>query len=135
MAKWGFALERHEVLEVVGECIQKNSSFPSRFKNNRPGLEWFRGLCECQKLSLQKLVSSEKTRQIATSNSFIIYGSCDAFEKEVMKLVPGKGQKTHRVVDGNMHENTTAMVCVSANGEALPLLIIFWREKLILLEG
>ncbi|KAJ8897758.1 hypothetical protein PR048_003108 [Dryococelus australis] len=75
MAKWGFALDKSEVLDVIADFVQQNV-LVTRFKNSRPG----------QTLSLKKLEALDKTRRIATSDPLIIYHFHDLFEKEVHNL-------------------------------------------------
>lgn len=155
MAKWGFALGKSEVLDVIEEYVQQNELI-TRFKNNRPGNDWFVGFCKRQKLSLKKLEALEKTRRIATSDPFIIYHFYNLLEKEVCKLellgrpenifnldetsfsadpsrvkrLSGIGQKAHRIAEASSRENTTVMACVSASGRVLPPMIVFKSSKL-----
>ncbi|KAJ8868342.1 hypothetical protein PR048_029858 [Dryococelus australis] len=137
MAKWGFALGKSEVLDVIADYVQQNE-LVIRFKNSRPGNDWF------------------KTRRIPTSDPFIIYHFYGLFEKEVhnlelsdqpqsifnldetsfsvdpsrVKRVSGIGQKAHRIAEASTRENTTVMACVSASGCVLPPMIAFKSSNL-----
>lgn len=40
LEKWGFGLSRAEVLDIVQSFVERNE-IKTRFKDNRPGDEWF----------------------------------------------------------------------------------------------
>lgn len=150
MAKWGFALTKKEILESVQTYCLEND-IRNTFKNGKPGDAWFRAFCKRHRLSQKKLEQLEKSRRMATSDPFIIYGFYQKLEETIHELnledCPGQiwnldetsfssdpsrvkgvaeiGQKVHRNIEGSGKENTTVMACISAAGVLLPPLIIF----------
>lgn len=150
MAKWGFALTKNEILQTVQTyCIENDIRIT--FKNGKPGNDWFRQYCKRNRLSQKKLEQLEKSRRMATSDPFIIYGFYARLKETIRQLnleeCPGRiwnldetsfssdpnrvkgvaeiGQEVLRNIEGSEKENTTVMACISAAGVLLPPLIIF----------
>lgn len=102
-------------------------------------------------LSVKLPSTLEKARKIATSDPAIIYGFYDIVEQQLEKLhitkrpeclfnvdetnlytdpkqtrvVAPRGEKASRITSTSGREALTVMAGISANGEALPPLIVF----------
>lgn len=154
MAKWGFGLSRTEVMDLV-EVYIKSNNIKSRFKNGRPGEDWWLSFKKRHHLSIRKPEPLEHTRNTQT-NPFTVYGFFDLLEATISelnlagkpqqiwncdetsfchdpnktKVVSEKGKICHRYTAGSGRENTSVLACVSAAGEKLAPLVIFKGKNL-----
>lgn len=149
MEKYGFGLSRKEVLEMVGDYVNKNKLI-TPFKNGIPGKDWFLAFKERHGLSLKKPQGVEHARKKAI-DPFIVYPYYDLLEKTVCdlniednpsaiwnldetsfskdpaktKVVGLKGHAAIREISSPGRDNTTVLLGASASGEKMPPLIIF----------
>lgn len=155
LSKWGFALSRKDVLEVVKDFVESND-IKTPFKHHKPGSDWFRDFCKRNGLKLKNLEALEQARRKNTSDPFLIYGFYDLVESNINELkikdkpaniwnldetgfaLDPKGvkgvalekQKVHRTIMGSGKENISVMACCSAAGAMLPPMVIYKGEKL-----
>lgn len=123
MAKWGWALTRTEIKEIVHTYICQNN-IKNNFKDNYPGKDWLQLFFNRNGLVGKKMEQLEKSRRQATSDPFIIYNFYEILEETLTALdlndkphlifnldetsfssdptrikgVAGKGQKAHRII-------------------------------------
>lgn len=128
MAKWGWALTRKEISDVVHTYIVQNN-IKNNFKYNYPGKDWINLFFTRNRLVAKKMEQLEKSRRQATSDPFIVYHFYDILEetltalnlhdkpKQIFNLdetsfssdptrikgVTGKGQKAHRMIQVNLN--------------------------------
>lgn len=150
-SRMGYPCDKEEMKRLTGEYINaKNLKTP--FKDGTPGNDWYLSFMKrYPKLSLKKAEHLQKSRQDAR-DPFIIYDFYDKLENIIAELqldaskfgflfnadetgfpsdpsqVKGIGEKgvaLSRVAGGSGKENTTVLVCVSADGSKLPPLIVF----------
>ncbi|XP_049776849.1 uncharacterized protein LOC126172509 [Schistocerca cancellata] len=132
LAKWGFPITRSELLLVVQGFVGQNG-LTTRFKDGKPGSKWFRHfLVSCydpfiiydfyDKLEaiLEELDIKDKPANIWNLDE--TFFSADPSR---VQAVGGIGQKFSWDIQGSVKDNTTVLACVSAEGRALPPLIIF----------
>lgn len=149
MEKSGFGLTSEEVLDIV-QCYIVLNKLETRFKNQRPGPDWFLSFRKRNHLSIKLPQSIEHSRCDQT-NPWVIYDFfekiTDLVEKLGLKGKPGQifncdetsfchdpsktrvvgavNQKSQRKTSTSGGENTTTLLCVSAEGKMLPLLCVF----------
>lgn len=149
MEKNGFGLSREELLDLVQAYIRQNK-LQTRFKDQRPGTDWFIAFRKRHRLSIKKPQSIEHVRcdQI---NPWVIYDffdklteiirelklegkpsrifNCDetsfCHDPSKTKIVGAIGVQSQRKTSSSGRENTTALLCCSADGRMLPLLCVF----------
>lgn len=155
MEKWGFALTRKEILEIVQVFIQKNN-IVTNFKNDKPGEEWFLGFKKRNKFSIKKPQHVECAR-MKSRNPFTFYEfyellsttiqdlnltdkpdhifNCDETsfcnDPKKTKVVGSVGNRTIRMTAGTGRENTSILICGSASGDLLPPLCIFKGQNIL----
>jgi hypothetical protein len=155
LAKNGFGLTKTEVQDLVAEYLKK-TGIQSRFKNNRPGNDWWLAFKSRYKLSIKKPEGLEHSRKSQLSDPFVIYEFYDRLEKAIedanlnnkphqifncdetsfchdpkkTKVVAVRGQSCYRHTAANARENTTVLACVNAAGEKMPPLVIFKGKNL-----
>jgi FKBP-type peptidyl-prolyl cis-trans isomerase len=155
MQKWGHGLSRTEVLDMVQVYVQR-TKIKTRFKDDRPGEEWFLNFCKRNKLSLKKPQGVELARR-KQENPWAIYGFFDLLEKTIedmnlqnkpelifncdetsfssdpstTKIIGTIGSTCTRTISSAGRDNTTVLVCCSASGQKLPLLAIFKGKNII----
>lgn len=149
MDKNGFGLSRHEVLDLVQLYIRQNN-IPCRFKEQRPGADWFISFRIRHGLSIKKAQSIEHVR-CDQVNPWVVYNFFGVLEKTLKELnLGGKperifncdetsfchdpsktrvvgaiGAKSKRKTCTTGRENTSVLLCCSAGGQMLPLLCVF----------
>lgn len=149
MDKNGFGLSRHEVLDLVQLYIRQNN-ISCRFKDQRPGVDWFIAFRIRHGLSIKKAQSIEHIRcdQI---NPWVVYDFFEVLTKTLnelnlngkperifncdetsfchdpsrTKVVGAIGAKSTRKTSTSGRENTSVLLCCSAAGKMLPLLCVF----------
>jgi hypothetical protein len=82
LAKNGFGLTKTEVQDLVAEYLKK-TGIQSRFKNNRPGNDWWLAFKSRYKLSIKKPEGLEHSRKSQLSDPFVIYEFYDRLEKAI----------------------------------------------------
>lgn len=123
MAKWGWALTRKEIRELVHIYVVQNS-IKNNFKGDYPGKDWLQLYFNRNGLVSKKMEQLEKSRREATSDPFIIYNFYEILEATLTALqlhdkpsqvfnlnetsfssdptrvkgATGKGQKAHRMI-------------------------------------
>ncbi|XP_063227417.1 uncharacterized protein LOC134533739 [Bacillus rossius redtenbacheri] len=148
LEKWGFGLSRDEVMDMVQSFVQQNN-IKTRFKEGRPGPDWFIAYKKRHNLSIKKPQGVEYVR-MSQENPFVINELFDLLQKTIeenvlinkphlifncdetgfghdpskTKVVGGKGVKCTRTISSAGRENTTVFACCSAAGDKLPLLCV-----------
>ena len=144
----GFSPTRAQVKDLVCEFV-KEKKLRTPFKDDRPGKDWLNYFMARNNLSLKKATMISSARKGVTANPFVINDFYDVLEKTVKsmgigpkqiwncdesgfpsdpkrcKVVSGSGEVAYRVTPGAGRENTTVLAAVSADGKALPPLVIF----------
>ncbi|CAH2097797.1 unnamed protein product [Euphydryas editha] len=149
MEKYGFALSRKEVLQMVGDYVKKNTLI-TPFKNGIPRKDWFLAFRKRQGLSLKKPQGIEYARKTAI-DPFIVFPYFDLLEKTIRelnltdkpeaiwnidetsfskdpaktKVVGAKGHAATRVISSPGRDNTTVLLGANAAGDKAPPLIIY----------
>ncbi|KOB65530.1 Uncharacterized protein OBRU01_22569 [Operophtera brumata] len=149
MEKYGFGLSRKEVLEMVGDYVNKNKLI-TPFKHGIPGKDWFVAFKKRHALSVKKPQAVEYARKKAV-DPFIIFPYFDLLEKTICdlnlqnkpsaiwnldetsfsndpsktKIVGAKGHASTRVISSPGRDNTTVLLGASASGKKAPPLIVF----------
>lgn len=151
-SKIGLPCDKEELKDLVAEYIKSNR-IETPFKDGRPGEDWYLAFMKRQPtLSLKKPEHLQKARKSAR-DPFIVYDfydkmramfmendlmdetkaafvfNCDetGFCSDPSRLrgIGEKGKPLNRISGGSGRENTTVLLCISANGNFLPPLIIF----------
>jgi hypothetical protein len=138
--------------DVSGQYLRRNCMFA----NDVPSDDWVTHFMRNHHLSLHTPSSLERRRQEAAMDPFIIYDFYDNLEKIVDDLdirnmpsaiynldessfsldpsrgkrIGEKGKETKRTIAGSGRSNFTALICVCADGTALPPLFIFEAKHL-----
>jgi len=81
MGKWGFGISRLELFDLVQEYVVSNA-IHTRFKNGKPGEDWYLGLMKRQGLSLKKPEKLETSRMKQT-DPFIVDEFYDLLSEEI----------------------------------------------------
>lgn len=149
MEKNGFGLTGEEVLDIV-QCYIVENKLETRFKNQRPGPDWFFSFRKRHRLSIKLPQSIEHSRCDQT-NPWVIYDffekitdlveelglkgkpwqiyNCDetsfCHDPSKTRVVGAVNEKSQRKTSTSGRENTTTLLCVSADGRMLPLLCVF----------
>lgn len=149
MEKNGFGLSKEEVLDLVQIYLKKNN-IETRFKDQRPGNDWFLSFKNRHRLSIKKPQSIEHVR-CDQVNPWVVYNFFDVLEKTVkdldLKGKPGRifncdetsfchdpsktkvvgavGTKSTRKTSSSGRENTSVLLCCSGDGKMIPLLCVF----------
>lgn len=149
MEKNGFGLTGEEVLDIV-QCYIVQNKLETRFKNQRPGPDWFISFRKRNRLSIKLPQSIEHSRCDQT-NPWVIYDffekinqlfdelglkgkpnqiyNCDetsfCHDPSKTRVVGAINQKSQRKTSASGRENTTTLLCVSGDGRMLPLLCVF----------
>ena len=155
LEKWGFGISKEEVLDIV-QAYVKSNELDTRFKDGRPGFDWFFNFKQRHNLSLKKPQGVEYVRAIQT-NPTVMYGFFDILEKVVKdmnleskphlifncdemsfskdpaktKVVGNVGDRCTRMISSSGRENTSVLLCCSASGDKLPILCIFKGEHIL----
>ncbi|XP_057659299.1 uncharacterized protein LOC130895771 [Diorhabda carinulata] len=149
MEKNGFGLSRDEVLDLVQLYIRQNN-IQIRFKDQRPGPDWFVLFRKRHRLSIKKPQSIEHIRGDQV-NPWVIFDffdkltqlvkdlnleerpgqiyNCDetsfCHDPSKTKIVGAIGGKCQRKTSSTGRENTSVLLCCAADGKSLPLLCVF----------
>lgn len=149
MERNGFGLSREDILDVVQTYIRQNN-LQTRFKNQRPGKDWFISFKKRHRLSNKKPQSVEYIRRDQV-NPWVIYDffdkltgiitelkiedkpgqiyNCDetsfCHDPSKTKIVGAIGASCQRQTSSTGRENTSVLLCCSAVGKTLPLLCVF----------
>lgn len=149
MEKWGFGLNRTEVFDCVEKFVSENG-MENRFKNGRPGEDWFLNFKKRHGLSIKKPQAVEFSRKKMT-DPFVIQTYFDLLYKQLedlnlfdkpeliwnldetsvctdpskTKIVGQKGKSCSRTTGGCGKENITCLAAVSAAGNKASPLVIF----------
>ena len=155
MSKNGFGLNKTEVINLVEEYI-KSTGITTRFKNNRPGQDWWLSFKFRHNLSLKKPEALEHSRKVHGCDPFVISEFYDRLETAIndlgltnkpqniyncdetsfchdptkTKVVAAVGKPCHRYTAASGRENTSVLACVNAAGEKMPPLIIYKGKNL-----
>lgn len=144
--KWGFGLSKSEVLDLIQEYVTRNE-IQTRFKNNRPGDDWWIGFKNRYGLSLRKPERMESSRTRQSGDPFIVMDFFDKLLRAMKKLnlfnkpqcvwnldespfnsdpggttrrVAKKGEAVKVQTGGSGKETTTVLACGNAAGRVLP---------------
>lgn len=150
MEKWGVGLTKEKFFDEVQTYVQQNK-LKVRFKNGRPGENYWRGFKKRNGIYFKKAERLENLLLVQQSNPFVIYGFYNFLKKTLIdldlldmpdaiynldetsfcndpgntKVVGGEGVKSSRGTRGNGHQNTTVPACIRADGQKKPPLIVF----------
>lgn len=128
MAKWGWALTRLEIKNIVHTYVVQNN-VQNNFKNNYPGKDWLIAFFKRNGLIAKKLEQLEKSRRQTTSDPFIVYSFYELLNQTMTSLdlhskpqyiwnldetyfcsdpgrvkgVTEKGQKAHRIIQVGLY--------------------------------
>lgn len=151
-AEMGYPVDKEELLDLVQEFVIENN-LETPFKDSRPGQEWYANFIKrTQILSLKKPELLQKCRK-TNRKPDIVYSFFDMLEGALLKhnligedkscfifnadesgfnsdpskikAIGIKGKPLFRVTGGSGRSCTTVLACVSADGVALPPLIVF----------
>lgn len=154
MEKCGYPLTSKEVKLLVSNYIKRNGII-TRFKDDYPGKEWFRGFKRRHKLSLKMPQSVELARKKAC-NPFTVYNYFELLEQATQelgltdkpqclynldetsfcsdptktKVVGLMGFPSTRTTASPGRNNTTVLLAANAAGEKIPPLLIFQGKHL-----
>lgn len=154
MEKCGYPLTSKEVKILISDYIRRNG-IVTRFKDNYPGKEWFRGFKKRNKLSLKKPQSVEIARKKAC-DPFIVNDYFDMLQRTIQecgladkpqciynldetsfcsdptktKVVGLMGFPSTRTTGSPGRNNTTVLLATNALGKKIPPLIIFQGKHL-----
>lgn len=149
MEKYGFGLTKKELLELVGDYVNRND-LSTPFKDGIPGDAWFTSFKVRHNLSVKKPQGVEYARKKAV-DPFIVYPYFDLLQKtlheldlmdkpsaiwnldetsfskdpEKTRIVGAKGHAATRMIASPGRDNTTVLLCGNALGEKMPPLIIY----------
>lgn len=155
LEKWGFGLSRDEVMDMVQKFVKLND-LKSRFKDGRPGPDWFVNFRQRHNLSIKKPQGVEYVR-MSQVNPYVVNGFFDLLEKTIQengltnkphlifncdetsfshdpsktKVVGGKGQKCTRTISSAGRENTSVLMAASAAGDKHPILCVFKGKNIM----
>ena len=154
MGKWGFGISRLELFDLVQEYVVSNA-IHTRFKNGKPGEDWYLGFMKRQGLSLKKPEKLETSRMKQT-DPFIVDEFFDLLSEEITnkglqdkpgsifncdetsfchdpsntKVISPRGQPCKRQTAGTGRLNTTVLATVAADGSKFPPFIVFKGKKM-----
>lgn len=146
----GYPCDKEELFNLVGQYAEQ-SNLKTRFKNNKPGEEWYRAFMKRHPtLSLKKPEHLQKLRKDArkpdiifdfynklqavivennlTDKPMLIYNADESgFNSDPSRVrsLGEKGKALVRISGGSGRESTTVLACVSADGSYLPPFIVF----------
>lgn len=157
LEKHGFGLSKQEVIDIVGEYINKNN-IGTPFKNGIPGHDWYIGFSKRHNLSIKKPQGVEFARK-KMADPFIFHEFYNTLDKAIKDLGEGdvskfiwnldetsfcqdpsktkvvglKGFPSTRTISTSGRDNTSVLLGCSAAGDKLPPLVIFkgkyvWSE-------
>ena len=79
----GFSPTKVDILDSVAEYLKDTNIVVTKFKNNRPGHDWFQDFKKRYGFSLKKANMISAARKCSTGNPFIIYD----FHEQLKKIV------------------------------------------------
>lgn len=148
--KMGLPCDKAELRKLVGEYVNAKG-LKTPFKNGIPGEDWYYLFMRRHpELSLKKPEHLQKLRKDARKPE-IVYDFFDSLKRVIdennlgdkgsfifnadesgfnndpyrIKAIGEKGKTLCRISGGSGRESTTVLACISADGEALPPLIVF----------
>ncbi|KAJ8941753.1 hypothetical protein NQ318_001347 [Aromia moschata] len=145
-AEWGFPLKSNDVRGVVQQYLNKLGVTERRFKDNLPGLDWFKSFMKRHPELTIKLAENTKRvraglsyemiqeyfqhleQSIANTPPFNIINYDEtnfADDPGFVKVVTKRGAKhTHRTIDSSK-SSTTVMFAIAADGILLPPYVVY----------
>ena len=145
-AKWGFPLQRRDILNIVQCYLNRRGTRLTVFKNNRPGNDWFIDFIKRHKqLTLKFCENIKRVRASVTRETLLEYfqnlkkslegvpvsniinydetNFCD--DPGVAKVVVKRGVKhAERIIDSSK-SSTSVMVAACADGHVFPPYIVY----------
>ncbi|PSN30953.1 hypothetical protein C0J52_23591 [Blattella germanica] len=147
MEKWGFGLNRKEILQIVGDYVAKNGII-TPFQNEIPGEDWLLGFKKHHNLSITKRKSLEYARKKMT-DSFVVSTYFDLLKSSFYELhlhliqrtfgtsmrpvyvvihqkpkwLVEKNSASNRIISGPVKDNTTILAACNEAGSKIPPLI------------
>jgi hypothetical protein len=154
MGRWGFGISRLELLDVVQEYVLMNK-MSTRFKDGKPGEDWYLGFMIRHKFSLKKPEKVETTRMKQT-DPFVVEEFFKLLKEEMeekgfqdkpyaifncdetsfchdpsnTKAISPVGAPCRRQTAGTGRQNTTVLATIAADGSKLPPFIVYKGKKL-----
>lgn len=150
-SKMGLPCDKAELRQLVGEYV-KNKALKTPFKEGIPGEDWYYSFMKRNpNLSLKKPEHLQKLRKDARKpeviyqfyldlqkvindndladdkGSFVFNADESGFNCDPSRIraIGSKGKALCRISGGSGRESITVLACVSADGKALPPLIVF----------
>ncbi|KAJ8952784.1 hypothetical protein NQ318_008101, partial [Aromia moschata] len=141
-AEWRFPLKSNDVRGVVQQYLNKLGVTERRFKDNLPGLDWFKSFMKRHPELTIKLAENTKRvragliqeyfqhleQSIANIPPFNIINYDEtnfADDPGSVKVVTKRGAKhTHRTIDSSK-SSTTVMFAIAADGTLLPPYVVY----------
>lgn len=150
MEKWGYGLNRKEVLEAVGQYVTANK-LETLFKDNVPGEDWFLNFKKRHNLFIKKPQAVQNAR-FKSTDPFLMHNYFELLlsvfhqhefladhpelifnldetsmskDPSKMNVVGATGEPSRRRTATSGCTNLTVLFCVSADGGKLPPHIIF----------
>lgn len=150
-AEWGFPLKSYDVRIMVQQFLEKCGRREKRFKDNLPGIDWFKLFMSRHADLTIKLAENTKRVRAAVSyemveeyfshlqqslngvpaSNIINYDETNfADDPGVAKVVARRGVKhAHRIIDTSK-SSTSVMFAVAGNGTLLPPYVVYKAKHL-----
>ena len=142
----GFSPTKDDILDLVAEYLKDKNIVVTKFKDNRPGYDWFQGFKKRYELSLKKGNMNSSAQNSATGNPFITHDlsmnmifALIKFGTAIkvaflpihksVKFVSKKVEIPCKVTCGARRDNITTLAVCNADGKALDPLIILQRKN------
>lgn len=145
-AKWGFPLQKKDILDVVENYLNRRGIRSSVFKNNRPGDDWFENFMKRQpQLTYRFSENIKRSRAAVTRETIAKYfenleltlrdvppsnvvnydetNFCD--DPQAKKVIVRRGTKHPERVMDSSKSSTSVMFCAAADGTVLPPYIVY----------
>ncbi|XP_068082137.1 uncharacterized protein [Anabrus simplex] len=149
--EWGFPLKRHDVRNVVQGYLNRSGRVEKRFKNNKPGRDWFLGFIKRNQELTERLVQNIKRSRAGISEE-VIHDYFDNLEVYVADMPPSNiinfdetnftddpGQSKALVKRGVKHAekimdssktSVSVMIAATAEGVVLPPYVVYKAKYL-----
>ncbi|KAK9722246.1 hypothetical protein QE152_g19758 [Popillia japonica] len=119
-------------LDIADTLYIKQRDIPTRFKNQRPGSDWFTAFRRRHNPSIKKPQSIEHIRY-DQSNPWVVYEYFEKLNQIINDYnLTGKlaiGQKCKRKTNASGRENTSVLLGIAADGTLMPPLCVFKRKR------
>ncbi|KAJ8967954.1 hypothetical protein NQ317_003544 [Molorchus minor] len=128
-AEWGFPLRSTDIRIIMQNYLNKLGKTETRFKENLPGIDWFKSFMKRHPQLTIKL--AENTKRVraglkCTPSTVVNYDETNfADDPGSVKVVTKKGAKhTYRTIDTSK-SSTTVMFAIAGDGTMLPPYVVY----------